>query len=411
MDFVRKNKNKIPLIDTVFTIVDKAKKAKEKYGDNKVIDATIGSLCDENGNLVALNSLYSNFKSIDNKMHAKYAQSFSGNDSFKKNIDDFFFTGVNSKLYRKTIATPGGTGAVSSTIANLANGGDIILLPNIAWSSYDLMAKEYNLISKTYSLFNKNDSFDLDSLKKLITKTLNIQKQVIIIVNDPCHNPTGYSLTKTEWKELVDFLNSIPDDKQVVLLNDVAYIDYSYNLNSSKEYLSLFNNLKQNICVIIAYSCSKSFTSYGLRLGAAIIMNKDKGIVDKIFDAYEKTARSMWSNVNNGAMIAISSLLENHKNIYLVEKQKYIDLLKERSSIILKEANEVNLPYYPYKEGFFITLKINSNIINKYHEELMRNNIYTVKVTQGIRIAICSLPINKCYGLAKRMKEILSIIK
>ena len=45
--------------------------------------------------------------------------------------------------------------------------------------------------------------------------------------------------------------------------------------------------------------------------------------------------------------------------------------------------------------------------IDKYHQELMDNNIFTVKVDHGIRLAICSLPIEKCYGLAKKLKNIL----
>ena len=36
----------------------------------------------------------------------------------------------------------------------------------------------------------------------------------------------------------------------------------------------------------------------------------------------------------------------------------------------------------------------------------MKQDIYTVKVNTGIRVAICSLPLKKCEGLAKRMKEI-----
>lgn len=407
MNFLKLDKNPTPLIDTVFTIVEKAKIAKSKYGEDNVIDATIGSLCDENGNLVAINSLYNKFKNIENKVHAKYAQSFSGNDSFKASIDKFFFNDINSSLKRKIIATPGGTGAISSTIANLANKGETILIPNIAWSSYFLMAKEFGLIARTYPLF-KDNQFDISSLKELVLETLKTQDQVILIINDPCHNPTGYSLSIDEWKALINFLNELPKDKRVVLLNDVAYIDYSYNLNTNKKYIEIFNDLNENILVIISYSCSKSFTSYGLRLGAAIIMNKELDNVNKVFEAYEKTARAMWSNVNNGAMVCVSEILDNQLNIYLNEKEIYINLLKQRSDIIIKEAIENNLPIYPYIEGFFITIKVDDNLIDKYHEALMNNNIFTVKVDHGIRIAVCSLPIKKCYGLAKKLKEILN---
>ena len=37
----------------------------------------------------------------------------------------------------------------------------------------------------------------------------------------------------------------------------------------------------------------------------------------------------------------------------------------------------------------------------------MDNNIFTVQVDKGIRVAMCSLPVNKAKGLAQKMKTIL----
>ena len=41
---------------------------------------------------------------------------------------------------------------------------------------------------------------------------------------------------------------------------------------------------------------------------------------------------------------------------------------------------------------------------------VMDNNIFTVKVNKGIRVAICSMSAKACKGLAKRMKDILDTI-
>ena len=87
-------------------------------------------------------------------------------------------------------------------------------------------------------------------------------------------------------------------------------------------------------------------------------------------------------------------------------------VLKQRSDIFIKEADECGLEYYPYKEGFFVTIKVEDNALKaKYHEVLMENNIYTVQVNKGIRVATCSLPVDKAKGLAKKMKEILDNMK
>ena len=49
---------------------------------------------------------------------------------------------------------------------------------------------------------------------------------------------------------------------------------------------------------------------------------------------------------------------------------------------------------------------MNNETRDKFHEALMAQHIYTVKVNQGIRVAVCSLSKEKTDGLAKRMKEI-----
>lgn len=47
MNFVKESVNQTPIVDTVFSIVAKAKEAKAKVGAENVVDATIGSLYDE----------------------------------------------------------------------------------------------------------------------------------------------------------------------------------------------------------------------------------------------------------------------------------------------------------------------------------------------------------------------------
>ncbi len=31
------------------------------------------------------------------------------------------------------------------------------------------------------------------------------QNRLVIVINDPCHNPTGYSLSEDEWKKVISF--------------------------------------------------------------------------------------------------------------------------------------------------------------------------------------------------------------
>ena len=80
MSFVKQNVNKAPIEDTVFAIVKKAKEAKAAIGAEQVVDATIGSLYNEEGNIVAFDSVFTPYNEIAKEQKATYAASFVGND-------------------------------------------------------------------------------------------------------------------------------------------------------------------------------------------------------------------------------------------------------------------------------------------------------------------------------------------
>lgn len=79
-------------------------------------------------------------------------------------------------------------------------------------------------------------------------------------------------------------------------------------------------------------------------------MDKKKEAVNQVKIVFEKDARATWSNINNGAMATFVDVLDNHKDAYDQERLYYVNLLKERGDIFVKESNEVGLKHYPYKE-------------------------------------------------------------
>lgn len=407
MSFVKKNVDTTPIEDTVFAIVKKAKEAKAAVGEDNVVDATIGSLYDEEGKIVAFDSVFTPYNAIAKETKAAYASSFVGNDSFRKQVYEWIVGGTGSKLAHSVIATPGGTGAVAITLQEILDENETVIFPEIAWGSYKLMASMDNLQVKTYSLF-EGDHFNIESLKQTCREVMKTQDKLLLVINDPCHNPTGYSLSMEEWKDVVSFLNECGKEVPVVLLNDIAYIDYSYDLDHCRDYIKTFNDFSENVMAVIAFSCSKALTSYGLRCGAAILLAQTEEAVRSVEIVFEKAARATWSNIPNAAMDNFTYVTTTNYDAYMKEKGYYVNLLKERSDIFTIEADACGLSYYPYKEGFFVTVKMNNNDIrDKYHEKLMEQHIYTVKVNKGIRVAVCSLSKDKCKGLAERMKVIL----
>lgn len=405
MAFTRKTADLTPFIDPIYSVVAKAKADKEANGPENVTDATIGSLYGEDGMLAAFDSVFDHYDAIDHRIKAAYAANFRGNPDYREDVWEWVTQTTDLHLPHSVIATPGGTGAVSTAFTAFLDAGETMILPDIAWGSYKLMASENNIRIANYKMFC-GDSFNLESVKETVRSVMKLQDRIVLIINDPCHNPTGYSMTHEEWNELIDFLNEVSKTHHVILIDDIAYLDFAYSIEHAHSYMNIWNRISENVMVYVAFSSSKTLTSYGLRCGAAIMIAQRPEDVREVEIVVEKKARATWSNIPNAAMANFSWIIHEGKDAYLEEKKKHVSIMKQRSDLFLSEAKECGLDVYPYKEGFFISLRIEDNERrSRMHQALMDEHIYTVQVNHGIRIGICSLPLNKIKGLAARMKK------
>ncbi len=404
MGFTRKNADTSRLRDAVYTASTAAKEAMKRDPDN-VVNATVGTLCGEDGKIVAFDSVYRHFDAMDPKIKASYAAGMKGNPEFREAVWDWVTQSVPLGLPHTVIAAPGGTGAIWLTLNTFLEPGDTFLVPDIAWSSYPLIAAQNGLAMAEFPMF-AGDRFNLAGLREKLAELAGKQKNLAVVLNDPCHNPTGYSMTRQEWHELTGILNEFALKQPVILVDDVAYLDYGQDLLGVRAYMNEFAGISENVMVSVCFSCSKAFTSYGMRLGTAILMAKDQQDITEAENVMEKTARSVWSSAPNAVMENVVWVLRENREAYLREQQSYVRLLKERSSLFLAEAEACGLAVYPYKEGFFITLRIEGEKAARLHQALMREDIYTVLLEKGIRVGICSLPLSRIKGLPARIRQI-----
>ena len=311
--FIRQNIDHQPIVDNVFKIVSLANDAIAKKGKENIVNATIGSLYDEDGNLVALDTVFNTYNSLDNRTKAKYASSFSGNPNFRKQVYNWVVQDTKLDLCHSVIGTPGGSGAVSSTILNVLDEGQTLIIPHIAWGNYKSMATIANCKVQAYQMFD-GDAFNITSFKETCREVMARQGKVLAIINDPCHNPTGYSMTVEEWNQVIDFCNELSNEGPVIILDDIAYIDYSYNLERSRDYMNAFNRMNDQVMIVVAFSCSKTLTSYGLRCGGAVILARNQEDVRALEILMEKHARASWSNIPNAAMENFVKVTTEHKD-------------------------------------------------------------------------------------------------
>jgi aromatic-amino-acid transaminase len=398
--------------DPIFTIAGKAKEAEIEFGKENVINSTIGALMDDEGTLVAFDSVYDVFKSQPNQEIADYA-AIPGMPKFLEAVVESFFKEYKPDAYIKAVATPGGTGAVKHSVWNYTNPGDEILTSDWYWSPYQTIAEEGGRNIVTYQLFDKDGKFNLDGFKSRFKEILDKQKRILTIINTPAHNPTGYSVSDVEWDSIIDFLKEEAKDaeKRIIILVDAAYIDFAGIEDERRAFFKKFSNLPENIFIIAGFSASKGFTMYGLRTGAAIGISSQKDVVDEFYAACLHSGRANWSNGTRGAMTAIAQILSDKEAYgkYVKEKNYYKTMLRKRAEAFVENAEKIGLNLVPYRDGFFISIPCENPF--EISKALIEKNVFVVPLGKGLRYAVCSVSEEKCKKAPQIIKDAMDSLK
>lgn len=404
---VSENARTKKLKNNVLTLAAEAKAAKAKYPDS--IDGTVGMMFNEEGKMQESKLIN---KILDEMTFSeKYSySSTSGGTLFKQGImkwalkDTFDF--VTSKMQYEVIATPGGTGAIANTLANYVNPGDSVLFANMFWGPYTAMCKERSAKPVNYSLFDENMQFNMKDLKEKIASIKKTDGRCLFIINDPCNNPTGYALEDEQWDEIVDYINEITNDgTPFVLLYDMAYIDFSHKgIYGSREVMKKFTKFNDSVMTILAFSGSKTFSLYGMRIGAQVCLTKTKEAKEEFFNACEHSARGSWSNTSHAGITLVEKLMSNDALVKEFEGEitSTANLLLKRGAIMVEEAKNAGLMTYPYKSGFFVTIPCDGQ---KTFEALRERRIFVVPQNGSIRVSLASLSTKEIVGLGKKIKE------
>lgn len=383
-----------------------AKEAKKK--DSSVINSTIGMLYDEDGKLLSFNSVSESLNELNNLEKYSYGAT-AGSEEFKEVVNEWvfgqYYEDFKTSSYISTIATPGGTGAISNTIANYLSKGDKVLLPNPMWSNYVQIASDRGIGYETYNIFNADGKFDDEEFKRKCLELKESQKRVCVVINDPCHNPTGYSMNYFAWVSVIQTLNMIGrTGTPVILIYDMAYIDYdSRGLEHSRSNIKQLQGLYDNIITVLCFSGSKTLGLYGLRIGAQICIASKEEDMKEFEEASDFSARAMWSLSSVLGQNLIVHVFKNHKEEFLKELSNARSILIERANLFLKLAKENNLVHLPYNCGFFVSIPTKNP--EEVYEKLKQKGLHILPIKDAIRLTLSSINKQEIERAVKLIKE------
>lgn len=394
----------IPARDVIFGISGMAKDMAEKEGKEKVINGTVGSLLDDEGNLMILSSVVEVLKGLKPEDFADYAP-IGGLPSYHKAVIKETFGDFTPKGYTRAIATPGGSGAIRNTIVNYSRIGDKVLTSDWFWGPYNTIAQEHGRTIATFTLFDDKGCFNIESFENKVKKLTAAQGKLVILLNTPAHNPTGYSITENEWDLILEVLDKEAKQGHVItIFADVAYIDYASDPVKERNFLKKLDGLHENILTVIGYSMSKGYTLYGMRGGAMICLTANEKIADEFKLVCEQSCRGTWSNGTRAVQALLAQVHENPELLHKIEleRKRFRDILLARGRGFEEATKACDLHMVPYDGGFFASLPMERS--SEVVDELMKEGIFLVPLAKGIRVAVSAVSLEKLRGVPEKIK-------
>ena len=400
------------LTDAIFEANAACKEAIKKFGAEKVTNATIGTVLDDSGKLMVLPTVEKVWREMEMQEFTSYAP-ISGLVDYRDSIHDLIFGEKNFEGFFSSVATAGGTGAIHHAIANYAERGENILTSDWCWGTYKVICAETGKNLETFKMFTDDlTGFNIAAFADKVEELLKVQNSLLIILNTPAHNPTGYALSDAEWDKVLEIIkNHAAKGKKITLLVDVAYIEFSAEKKVAWSFVNKFADLPENVLILFAFSMSKSYTLYGQRTGALAAFSTNKEIITEFEETNKWSCRATWSNINCGAQ---NLLVKLHKNKNLRDalendQTEIREFVKKRAEIFVGEAENCGLKIVPYKGGFFIAVPAENPkaVCEKLHDDL----IFAVPLKLGVRVAVCSMPSEKIHGVAEKIKSALDSLK
>ncbi len=374
-----------PADDPIFALNREA--TQRRAAGEKIINATVGALLEDDGSLAVLPSVMEALHAVPAAKAAGYAPIGGAPDFLAAAVNDLL-GGTPLAAQAVACTTPGGTGALRHAVSLFLERGQSLVTSSFYWGPYATICDEGERSLTTFEMFDANGRFNTAAFAKTLDEAAAKQGRLLVFLNDPCHNPTGYSLDADEWRESIEVLTRAAAKVPLVVLCDVAYLAYA---RDQKSFLAHVAPLTERAMVVFAWSASKSFTQYGMRVGALIACSADAAQRSAVQRAMSFASRGTWSNCNAAGQAAVTRCLTDAtmKSRVDAERQRLTAFLAARVDAFNKAAHATKIRYPRYDGGFFVT--VFARDAAKAAEQLKTHGVFVVPQKGAVRVALCGV--------------------
>lgn len=354
-----------------------------------ILNSTLGTLATEDGQLAVMPSVLETMARLQGPVTAGYAPVAGKPDYLRAVISDVFGDGPLASQ-AVSAAVPGGTGAIYQAVVNFLEPGQKLLATSFHWGPYPGIANNLGRGFERFEMFTEEGTFNVEALASAVDRHIDTQGRVMVVLNFPCHNPTGYSLSDEEWKSTCDVLRRAGERAPVTVLFDVAYFWFAGDKATS--WVDMVPELLETTTVLVAWTASKSYCQYGSRTGALIGLHRDDEELAQIRNALGYTCRATWSNCNHLGQLAATELITDpalHAR-WSAERDELVELLDQRIVLFNELTAQAALHTPRYDCGFFIVVFTPDS--ERAAAAMRDEGVFVLPIPGAVRIALCHTP-------------------
>ena len=294
------------------------------------------------------------------------------------------------------VLVPGLTAGISYLADLFLDEDHSLIASDPSWDNYVLIASaRRNAPFVQFQMF-KDGAFNIPGLKAAMEAEA-AKGSVRVLLNFP-QNPSGYSPTAAEAKEIVSFIKSLADKgTKVMVWCDDAYFGLDYEKDIEKQSLFAYlANLSENVLAAKIDGPTKEDFAWGFRCG--FISFASKGMTELQYDALvKKLMGAIRSSVSCSSTVPQSLLLKAFQNPeYENQKAAFRTVLekryrKVRSFVNSRKSTEIEA--LPFNSGYFMSFHTKTVNAEDLRQKLLKERgIGTISIdAHTLRVAFSSL--------------------
>ena len=323
-----------------------------------------------------------------------------------------------NKLTSLPVVVPGLTAGLSYIMDLFVDADKPMLAPNPSWDNYVLIAEARRGSEFHQFEMFKDGKFNIAGLEEAVKTEAKKYGSVRLILNFP-QNPSGYSPTSAEVKELCRILKEVGESgAKALVISDDAYFGLNYEDTIEPE--SLFAHicdLHENVLAVKADGPTKEDFAWGLRCG--FLTFGCKGFTETQYEnLVKKLMGVIRSSVSCAATPSQTLILKSFQDPNNdAEKAAFRKVLEGRYKVVRNFVDThkcSGLEVLPFNSGYFMSFRTIGIDAEALRVKLLNEKgIGTIQIDpQTLRVAFSSIEENliekvytEIYNTAEEMKR------